>query len=412
MIVEVLAVGTELLLGQIVNANAATIGTSLAENGFDAHFQVVVGDNLERIVSAIRIASGRADALIITGGIGPTQDDLTREAVCAAFGLPMRFSETYADSLRDRFARWGREMPASNLRQAEYPEGAEMLANPKGTAPGLVLEQEGTLVFVLPGVPEEMSHLLEAEVVPRMRRAAGAEAVVLSRVLRSWGRSESQVSEILDDLYTGRANPSIAFLASGGEIKVRITAKAKTRSDAEELIAPVEAEVRRRLHPSVYGSDGETIETVVRSLLASRGWTIGTAESATGGLVASRLTALPGASRVYRGSIIAYAPDLKESLLDVADLSAGVVSEPTVLAMARGARTRLGVDVAVAVAGSAGPEPLEQPVGTVVIGVATPEGSKARTTRFPGDRERVRTYSATAALHLIRMAVAGEWWSG
>ncbi len=202
-------------------------------------------------------------------------------------------------------------MPASNLRQAEYPDGAVMLPNPKGTAPGLALQHGGKPIFLLPGVPMEMVYLLEAEVMPRLREAAGAEAVVFSRILRSWGRSESQVGEMLDDLFTTSTNPSIAFLASAGEIKVRITAKAKTVGDAEELVAPIEAEVRSRLHPSIFATDDETIEQIIQGQLLSRGWTIGTAESATGGLVAARLTALPGASAFYRGSIVTYAPDLK-----------------------------------------------------------------------------------------------------
>jgi nicotinamide-nucleotide amidase len=411
MIVEVLAVGTELLLGQIVNGNAAKIGTALADHGFDAHFQVVVGDNLDRVAAAVKTAIGRADAMIITGGIGPTQDDLTREAVCAAFGLEMRFSDSYAESLKERFLLWGREMPASNLRQAEYPEGAVLLPNPKGTAPGLVLEHEEKLIFLLPGVPVEMSYLLEAEVMPRLGQAAGVDAVVFSRILRSWGRTESQIGEMLEDLFRATTNPSIAFLASAGEIKVRITAKARTIAEAEKLVAPVEAEVRARLHPSVFATDNETIERVIQTQLMSRSWTIGTAESATGGLVAARLTATPGASAFYRGSLVTYAPDLKTSLLGVDDLSAGLVSEPTALAMAHGARRALQVDVAVSVVGSAGPEPLEQPVGTVVMAVATPEAARARIVKFPGDRERIRVYSATTALHLVRLAVTGEWWS-
>jgi nicotinamide-nucleotide amidase len=411
MIVEVLAVGTELLLGQIVNGNAAKIGTALADHGFDAHFQVVVGDNLDRVVSAIRTALGRADALIITGGIGPTRDDLTREAVCAALSLEMKFSDSYAEFLKERFVRWGRDMPSSNLRQAEYPDGAELLPNPKGTAPGLVLEHEGKLIFLLPGVPMEMTYLLEAEVMPRLGRAAGVDAVVFSRILRSWGRSESQIGEMLDDLFTGHTNPSIAFLASAGEIKVRITAKAATVAEAEQLVAPIEVEVRSRLHPSIFATDNETIEQVIQTQLLLRGWTIGTAESATGGLVAARLTSIPGASAFYRGSVITYASDLKTSLLGISDLSAGLVSETTALAMADGALKTLNVDVAVAVAGSAGPEPLEQPVGTMVMAVATPEGGRSRTVKFPGDRERVRVYATTTALHLVRLAVTGEWWS-
>jgi nicotinamide-nucleotide amidase len=302
-------------------------------------------------------------------------------------------------------------MPASNLRQAEYPDGAELLPNPKGTAPGLVLDHEGKLIFLLPGVPMEMIYLLEAEVMPRLGQAAGVDAVVFSRILRSWGRSESQIGEMLDDVFTGHTNPSIAFLASGGEIKVRITAKAATIAEAEQLVAPIEAEVRSRLHPSVFATDNETIEQVIQTQLLSRGWTIGTAESATGGLVAARLTSIPGASAFYRGSVITYAPDLKTSLLGVGDLSAGLVTETTALAMAEGALKTLNVDVAVAVVGSAGPEALEQPVGTMVMAVATPEGGRSRTVKFPGDRERVRVYSATSALHLVRLAVTGEWWS-
>ena len=411
MIVEVVAVGTELLLGQIVNGNAATIGAALADRGFDAHFQVVVGDNLDRVATAIRTATERADAVIITGGIGPTQDDITREAVCAALGLEMMFDDSYAVFLRERFLTWGRDMPASNLRQAEYPEGAVLLPNPKGTAPGLALTHKEKLLFLLPGVPTEMSHLLEFEVIPRLRQAAGVDAVVFSRILRSWGRTESQIGEMLEDLFAATTNPSIAFLASAGEIKVRITAKARTIGEAEELVAPIEAEVRSRLHPSVFATDSQTIEQVIKSQLVARGWTIGSAESATGGMVAARLTATPGASAFYRGSVITYAPDLKASLLGVEDLSPGLVSEPIALAMADGARRALKVDVAVSVVGSAGPEPLEQPVGTVVMAVATPEDARARTVKFPGDRERIRVYSATTALHLVRLAVTGEWWS-
>lgn len=414
MIVEVVAVGTELLLGQIVNTNAATIGRALAEQGFDAHYQVVVGDNLEREAGVIRQAMERADAVIVTGGIGPTQDDLTREAICAATGRPMAFSDAYASELRARFARWGREMPESNLRQAEYPEGAEMLPNPKGTAPGLALEHQGRWIFALPGVPAEMEHLLANEVLPRLRRVAGVTEVLVSRVLRTWGRSESWVADRLDDLFQATTNPSLAFLASGGEIKIRITAKAADEEAAEALIAPVEAEVRRRLGTAVFGSDDDTIERVLLDLLEGRGWSLGTAESATGGLVAARITSVPGSSKVFRGSVVTYATDLKRRLLGVMDdvLAAGVVSEAVAEAMATGARETLGVEVAISVTGSAGPDPLEREPGTMVVGVATPGGVRARTLRLPGDRERVRIYTATAALHLARLAATEAWWGG
>lgn len=410
MIVEVIAVGTELLLGQIVNSNASTIGTALADRGLDAHYQQVVGDNLPRVAGAIELAVGRADAVIITGGIGPTRDDLTREAVCAATGLQMVFSEEYADRLQGWWERRGRRMPESNLRQAFHPEGAELLMNPKGTAPGLMIDHEGTLIFCIPGVPAEMEYLLHEEVIPRIAAASGDESVLTSRLLRTWGRSESDVAEILDDLYTGSTNPSIAFLASQGEIKIRITAKAGSPETTRELIEPVESEVRRRLGDSVFGADDETMEVVLIDMLEGLGLTIGTAESMTGGLVAAALTSVPGASKVVRGGLVAYDAELKRELLGVDDISTVVDSE-TAEQMARGGRDLLGADVMVAVTGSAGPDPLEQRAGTVVIGVSTPDRTSARELHLPGDRERVRAYSVTSALQLTRLALLGKWWS-
>jgi len=410
VIVEVLAVGTELLIGQIVNGNAATIGRRLAEEGHDAHYQGVVGDNIGRIAEAISVALGRADAVIITGGLGPTQDDLTREGICLATGRPMEFVQDAADHLRDRFERLGRSMPEANLRQAERPEGAEFLPNPKGTAPGLALRDDQGWVFALPGVPEEMEALLEKEVVPRLR--TGGEGIVKSRLIRTWGSSESTVAELLDDLY-GSANPSIAFLASSGEIKIRITAKARTEADADGMIEPIERSVRERLGARVFGMDQDTIEVIVLRLLAERGWRLAAAESATGGMIAARITSVPGSSRVFRGAVVTYATDLKTTVLDVpAEVVErdGVVSEAMARAMAMGAAERLGAEVAVSVTGSAGPDPQERPIGTMIIGVHTPGGTQARTMRFPGDRERVRTYTTTAALQLLRLGVSGEWW--
>ncbi|MGH8870554.1 MAG: competence/damage-inducible protein A [Acidimicrobiia bacterium] len=411
MIVEVIAVGTELLLGQIVNSNTSTMGAALAEHGLDAHYQQTVGDNLGRIASAIRVALDRSDAVVITGGIGPTQDDITREAVCAVTGREMVFSEEYADHLREWWARRGREMPQSNLRQAYHPAGAELIPNPRGTAPGLVVEEEGKLIFCVPGVPAEMEHLMSTEVLPRLVAASDDEQVIASRLIRTWGRPESEVAEILDDLYTGSVNPSLAFLASNSEIKIRITAKASTSPEARRLIDPMENEVRSRLGDSVFGSDDETIERVLFRLLSEREYTIGTAESMTGGMVTARLTDLPGSSAVVKGGLVAYDSELKQKLLGVADVSK-VVTVETAVAVALGARTLLGVDVAVSVTGSAGPEPLEKPVGTVIIGVATPDDARARELRFTGDRERVRTYGTAAALQLTRLALIGKWWKG
>jgi nicotinamide-nucleotide amidase len=409
VIVEVIAVGTELLLGQIINSNPATIGAALAERGFDAHYQQVVGDNIERIAATIRAAVDRSDAVIITGGIGPTQDDITREAVSAATGLELVFSEEYAEELRERWASRGRVMPESNLRQAYHPVGAELLPNPRGTAPGLAVEYEGTQIFCVPGVPAEMEHLVFEEVLPRLSAVSGDSEVIVSRLIRTWGRAESDVAEALDDLYEA-SNPSIAFLASASEIKIRITAKAADDAGAQALIEPVDREVRARLGDTVFGTDDETIEMILLRMLGDLDYTIGTAESMTGGMVAARLSQLPGSSAVFKGGIVAYDSELKGRLLGVSDVST-VVDEETAIEMAAGAREILGVDVAVAVTGSAGPDPMEKPAGTIVIGVATPDDVRAKEMRYPGDRERVRVFGTTAALQLTRLGLIGRWWA-
>ncbi len=415
MIVEVIAVGTELLLGQIVNSNAAWIGSRLAEEGWDANHQQVVGDNRARLSDAIRLALSRADAVVITGGIGPTQDDLTREALADATDRRLLFNDEFAQRLGERWqARAGREMPASNYRQAEYPEGAVQYDNPKGTAPGLGLLHGGSWVFALPGVPAEMEYLFDHHVVPRIRATAGDFSILVSKVLHSWGYSESALAEQLDDLFHRTENPSLAFLASDAVIKVRITAKGRTEQEARELIAPVADEVRRRLGRAVFGEDGETIQSVLLARCRERGWSLATAESLTAGMISARITSVPGASQTFLGGVVAYAAGVKETQLGVpaAVISeSGLVSPEVALAMAAGARSALGADVAVAVTGAAGPTAHDGTApGTVVVGVITPEGSRARVLRMPGDRERARVFSATAALQLTRLAVVGEWW--
>jgi nicotinamide-nucleotide amidase len=268
---------------------------------------------------------------------------------------------------------------------------------------------DGKWIFCVPGVPAEMENLLFTEVLPRLVAASGDEQVIASRLIRTWGRPESEVGEILDDLYTGSVNPSLAFLASNSEIKIRITAKASTAPEARRLIEPMEQEVRSRLGDSVFGSDDETIERVLLRLLSDLEYSIGTAESMTGGMVTARLTDLPGSSAVVKGGLVAYDAELKQKLLGVSD-TREVVNIETAVAVARGAQALLGVDVAVSVTGSAGPQPLEKPVGTVVIGVATPGDARAREMKFSGDRERVRTYATVAALQLTRLALIGKWW--
>lgn len=413
MIVETLAVGTELLLGQIVNSNAAEIGSRLADAGLDHYHQAVVGDNLARIAAAITAATARADALIITGGIGPTRDDITREAMAAAAGVPLEFSDDYADHLRRWWHERGRQMPETNLRQAWYPAGAELMPNPKGTAPGLRMRVGGCRVFAVPGVPAEMLPMVDEDIIPSLLAEQDARGVMVSRVLRTWGESESRVDEMLSDLFLGSANPTVAYLASAAEIKVRLTARSSDRAGALALISPVEEEVRRRLGARVFGADDRTVERILLEQLGERGWSIGTAESATGGMIAAAITAVSGASATFVGSVVAYDRAVKEAALGVpAGLidANGVVSEAVALAMCDGAATVLGADVVVATTGAAGPEPHGAAVGTMVIAVRTPEDAKARTLMMPGDRERVRTYTVTSALHHVRLALSGEWW--
>ncbi|MDH3425853.1 MAG: CinA family nicotinamide mononucleotide deamidase-related protein, partial [Acidimicrobiia bacterium] len=298
MQVEVIAIGTELLLGQIVNTNAAEIGARLADAGLDHFHQVVVGDNLDRMADAITTALARADAVIITGGLGPTQDDMTRQAICAVTGRSMEFDQDHADHLAAWFARRGRELPESNLRQAEYPSGAELIPNAKGTAPGLRLEIQGTWLFALPGVPAELHPMLDDTVMPMLAELSGGNRIVVSRLLRTWGESESAISDAVADIYESLVNPTMAFLASGGEIKLRLTAAAETKSDAMSLIEPVEKQLRDRLGDLVFAVDSDTVETMVLDACGSRGWSLATAESATGGRIAARLTGVAGASKV------------------------------------------------------------------------------------------------------------------
>ena len=412
MNVETLAVGTELLLGQIVNTNAADIAVRLADSGMTHIRQTVVGDNATRMEDAIREAVERSAALIITGGIGPTQDDITRDAVAAVADVPLVFDEAYAQDMRTLWERRGREFPESNLRQAYRPHGADTIDNPKGSAPGFRVDVDGCWVIALPGVPAEMRSMLDDQVMPFLRSLEGGEAaVVVSRMLKSWGMSEASVGELLDDVFQGSEDPTVAFLASAGVIKIRLTARASSEKEALALIAPVEAVVRERLGDRIFGVDDDTIERIIHALLIERGWTIATAESATAGLVASRLTGVPGSSATFRGSIGAYATDIKMSLLDVPESlirEKGIVSQDTAMAMARGVCRRLGADVAVAVTGSAGPDALEVEAGTMCVAVVTPLGERSRTFKMPGDRERVRTYTATAALHQVRLALIGR----
>ncbi len=350
---DVLAVGTELLLGQIIDSNSAWIGGELAAVGIDSLVQVKVGDNVGRIERQLRRMLDDTDAVIMCGGLGPTHDDLTRDAIAAVMGVELVHDDAVADVIRDMFAKRGRTMSANNLRQAQVPAGARIIPQTRGTAPGLicpfVLGGVDKVVYAVPGVPHEMQDMIHRAIVPDLRRRAGQDSVIQSRVLRTWGESESGLNERLDDVIAELESPdtpTLAFLASGWEgLKVRLTAKAPTAAEATSQLDLWEGVVRERIDQFVFGRDGDTMESVVLDLCRRRGWTLGVAESVTGGLVAGRLTNVPGASEVFRGGLVSYATELKQRLLGVAD--GPVVSESAARQMAHGARDLLGVDVAV-----------------------------------------------------------------
>ncbi len=416
---ELLAVGDELLYGDIVNGNAAWLGSQLADAGVRLSRSVVVGDEIDVIADALRVALSRADAVLITGGLGPTQDDLTREALAAAGGVDMRRDDFLEAQLRRRFRALNRDVPERNFRQADLPLGAEALPNGRGTAPGVRMELLGGVAYALPGVPHEMYAMFTESVLPDLLARAGRPAVVVHRVLRTAGMWESAVAEALapevDRLQAtvgdegGLPNPSVAFLASGGQTRVRITAHAADREEAERLIAPTERFARDALGAGLYGSDDDSLEGVIHRMLGERGATLAVAESLTGGMVASRLTDTPGASATFRGGVVVYATDLKADLLGADVATHGAVSSETAAALAEGVRERLGATWGLSTTGVAGPDEQEgQPVGTLHVGLAGPAGTVTRALRVPAaDRAHVRMLSVVQALDVLRRSLAG-----
>jgi nicotinamide-nucleotide amidase len=406
---EVVAVGTELLLGDIANTNAQTIGRELARIGVDCLVHTAVGDNIERIAEAIGGALARADAVIVTGGIGPTQDDVTREAIAMVTGDELIADPELRRDLEEKFARMNRPMARINLRQAERPSRARSLPNPIGTAPGVLAEHSGKVIYAIPGVPHEMRAMLLASVSPDIARRSEATASIVSRVVRVGGMTESGVAEALGPTWRrlGPGDPTIAFLAGSGEVRVRITAKAPTEEAASAMLDEVEREVRDVLGPAVVGGTDETLELIVGRLLAGRRWTLATAESVTGGQIAGRITDAAGASATYRGGVVAYATDAKPGVLGVDPAlidEHGVVSAPVARAMAAGARRVLDADVGLATTGVAGPTELEGvAVGTVVMAVSGPLGDFAREVVMPGERDNVRRLATASALNLLRL---------
>ncbi|MPZ73075.1 MAG: competence/damage-inducible protein A [Nitriliruptorales bacterium] len=406
---EVVAVGSELLLGDAVDTNSARISARLAEIGVDVHRHTTVGDNVERMADVIGGACARADAVIVTGGLGPTADDLTRVAVAQVAGVELERRHDLAEYLHEYFASAGREMPESNLVQADLPRGAQVL-HPVGTAAGFTVAVGASTVWCVPGVPREMEAMFERDVLPALRTAAGT-ATTVSRMVRTAGMAESAVGEVcapLVERLAAAGNPTLAFLASRGETRVRLTAKAATRQEALALLEPLVAEVVGLLGVNVAGVDDEGVEWAIARQLTDLGLLLGVAESVTGGGVSARLVSVPGASSWLRGSLVTYSTDVKSSLagVDPALLDeAGPVSEETAAALARGARERLGADVGLAVVGVAGPTTQSRrPVGFTCVGAALPDGSVTTAARRLPARGRtdVQEFAASMALDFLR----------
>ena len=415
---EVLAVGTELLLGQVVDTNSSWIGEQLALAGIDCLMQVKVGDNHDRIVRAIRDALSRSDALICCGGLGPTQDDITREAIAEVMGVGLETRPDLVEAVRGIYAAGGRVMPESNLRQAEVPAGAAAIPQTRGTAPGLICPVGDRVVYAVPGVPHEMRDMITRAVLPDLTTRAGERVTIRSRTLRTWGLGESALAELLAPrlrALDAAGNPTIAFLASGIEgVKVRITARgtgADPAAVAEELLAGEEAELRAVLGDRVFGVDDQTMEAAVGDLLLRSGRTLALGESLTGGLIGARMTAVTGASRWFRGGVVSYAGEVKRDLLGVGD--GPVVSAEAAGEMAAGAARLLGADVGLSVTGVAGPTQQDgQPVGTVWVGIAGLGEVRTDRLRLSGDRDQVRQLTVIHASDRLRRALLEEVGAG
>jgi len=404
---DVLAVGTELLLGQIVDTNSAWIGETLAKAGVETYRHTRVGDNRERLVDAIRSMLAQTDALIICGGLGPTPDDLTREALAEVMGVPLERDPEIVEFIRGLFGSRGREMSANNEQQADVPVGARVIPNPIGTAPGLLCPIGHKVVYAVPGVPYEMQLLVNESVIPDLLERSGEQATIRSRTLKTWGVAESTLAEMIGARVDVQTNPTIAFLARGIEgIGVRITAKAATEAEAASLLEEEEAALRGILGDLVFATDDETMESVVLDLLKERGLTLAVAESLTGGLVGARICGVPGAGDVFRGAVVSYATEIKRTVLGVT--AERVVSDECAKQMAEGVRKVLDADVGLSTTGVAGPDPLEgEPPGLVYFGMQIGDApAESVRVQLPGDRERVRQFSAISVMSLLRARLA------
>jgi len=404
---EVIAVGTELLLGQIVDTNSSYIGEQLALAGIDSHYQTKVGDNADRMRASIELALSRSDAVIMCGGLGPTQDDITRNVIADVMGVELETRPELVDRISAMFSSRGRKMPKNNLLQAQVPVGGEPIAIQPGTAPGLACPVgKGQVIYAVPGVPWEMRAMVDGFVVPDLAERAGIASVISSRVIRTWGQSESGLAELLGDEIarldqSGEA--TIAFLASGIEgLKVRITVKAATEDEATAALRGEEARVRSIIGDDiVFGFDDDTMESVVVDLCRAQGLKLAVAESLTGGLIGQRITSHAGVSDVFQGSIVSYADSVKADILGLDGIAS--ISDEGARAMAEGAARVLGAQVSVGVTGVAGPDPAGgYDVGTVFMATHLDGETETLMVEWPFDRRRIREFTTITVLNQLR----------
>jgi len=409
---ELIAVGTELLLGNIANTNAQVISQSLSALGINVFWHTVVGDNPERLREALDIARRRSDVIITTGGLGPTYDDLTKQTICAAFGKPLVLHPDILEDIRAFYeSALHVPMPENNAQQAELPEGCEVFDNPVGTAPGCAFESGGVHVLMLPGPPHEMETMLRRHAEPYLRRLS--HEVIVSRDIMTFGMGESSIDQLLHEKMAHMTNPTLATYAKPCEVRLRATAKAATEEEARAMLDPVWEMVRDTLGDIVYGVDIADLAECCHAQLLRRNMTLATAESCTGGLVAEKLTAIPGASGVYRGGVVSYWTSVKADVLgvprEVLD-TYGPVSEQCARAMAEGVRKLTGADLGVSVTGSAGPDADERgvPVGVVYVGLAAPDGTWCRALDFGRRRrDRIQGLAANHAFDVVRRYLQG-----
>lgn len=408
MVAEIICVGTELLLGQILNTNSQYLAQKLAELGIDLYFQTTVGDNMERLKMAIDIATKRSDILIFTGGLGPTSDDITKEAVADYFGLALVLDEDVLRRIEKFFERRQVKMPEINKKQAYVPEGAKVLHNKNGTAPGLIIEKDGKIAILLPGPPFEMQPMFEEGVLPYLEKFSKQK--IYSRVLKFVGIGESSIEEALKDLILSQTDPTMALYAKPFEVELRITTKKESEECAKSLLQSMENRIRERLGEYIYGVDRQLLEEVVIGLLAEKKLKVSVAESCTGGLICNKLTNVPGASEVFDRGFIVYSYEAKMKLLGVPEQvlkEHGAVSSQTARYMAQGALSNSLADIALSVTGIAGPGGGSEtkPVGLVYIGIATKDYSESFEFRFSGDRLRIKEMTSKAALNILRKKI-------